>query len=89
MDGTIKSFASGALVSPLVLNEAIDSAKVLLSKVFHPSANSHCQIASPVYCEGKSREMILAGTTVEKMTDIYSPPRRNLIYEPATIHDLP
>jgi hypothetical protein len=33
MDGTIKALATGALVSPLVLNEAIDSAKVLLSKV--------------------------------------------------------
>ena len=39
MDGTIKSLASGALVSPLVLNEAIDSAKVLLSKVIDPSIN--------------------------------------------------
>jgi hypothetical protein len=38
MDGTIKALATGALVSPLVLNEAIDSAKVLLSKVIpsHP-----------------------------------------------------
>jgi hypothetical protein len=39
MDGTIKALATGALVSPLILNEAIDSAKVLLSKVIHPSAN--------------------------------------------------
>jgi hypothetical protein len=39
MDGTIKSLATGALVSPLVLNEAIDSAKVLLSKVIHLSLN--------------------------------------------------
>jgi hypothetical protein len=36
MDGTIKALATGALVSPLVLDEAIDSAKVLLSKVMHP-----------------------------------------------------
>jgi hypothetical protein len=40
MDGTIKALATGALVSPLVLNEAIDSAKVLLSKVIYPSINS-------------------------------------------------
>jgi hypothetical protein len=39
MEGTIKALASGALVSPLVLNEAIDSAKVLLSKVIYPSIN--------------------------------------------------
>jgi hypothetical protein len=39
MDGTIKALATGALVSPLDLNEAIDSAKVLLSKVFHPYIN--------------------------------------------------
>jgi hypothetical protein len=40
MDGTIKALATGALVSPLVLNEAIDSAKVLLSKVvIHPFLN--------------------------------------------------
>jgi Na+/phosphate symporter len=39
MDGTIKALATGALVSPLVLNEAIDSAKVLLSKVIQPSIN--------------------------------------------------
>jgi hypothetical protein len=39
MDGTIKALATGALVSPLVLNEAIDSAKVLLSKVLHLSAS--------------------------------------------------
>jgi hypothetical protein len=39
MDGTIKALATGALVSPLYLNEAIDSAKVLLSKVFHPNIN--------------------------------------------------
>jgi hypothetical protein len=32
MDGTIKALATGALAS-LVLNEAFDSAKVLLSKV--------------------------------------------------------
>jgi hypothetical protein len=36
MDGTIKALASGALVSPLVLTEAIDSAKVFLSMVIHP-----------------------------------------------------
>jgi hypothetical protein len=39
MDGNIKALATGSLVSPLVLNEAIDSAKVLLSKVIHKSAN--------------------------------------------------
>jgi hypothetical protein len=39
MDGTIKALATGALVTPLVLNEAIDSAKVLLSKVLHTSFN--------------------------------------------------
>jgi hypothetical protein len=39
MDGTIKALSTGALVSPLVLNEAIDSAKVLLSKVIHTSVN--------------------------------------------------
>jgi hypothetical protein len=39
MDGTIKALATGALVSPLVLNEAIDYAKVLLSKVIHPFVN--------------------------------------------------
>jgi hypothetical protein len=39
IDGTIKALATGALVSPLVLIEAIDSAKVLLSKVIHVSAN--------------------------------------------------
>ena len=37
MNGTIKALATGALVSPLVLNEAIDSAKVLFSKVIHLS----------------------------------------------------
>jgi hypothetical protein len=42
-----------------------------------------------VYCEGKSREMILAGTTADKMRDIYTRPHRNSIYEPATIHDIP
>ncbi len=35
MDGTVKTLASGAPVSPLVLNEAIDAAKVLLSKVLY------------------------------------------------------
>jgi hypothetical protein len=42
MDGTIKALATGALFSPplLVLNEAIDSAKVLLSKVIHSSINA-------------------------------------------------
>ena len=39
IDGTIKSLATGALVSPLVLNKAIDSANVLLSKVYHLSVN--------------------------------------------------
>jgi hypothetical protein len=39
MDGTINALATGALVSPLDLNEAIDSAKVLLSKVFHRYIN--------------------------------------------------
>jgi hypothetical protein len=39
IDGTIKALATGALVSPLVLNEAINSAKVLLSKVIIPSLN--------------------------------------------------
>ncbi len=38
MNGTIKALATGALVSPDSLNEAIDSAKVLLSKVFRSSA---------------------------------------------------
>jgi hypothetical protein len=33
--------------------------------------------------------MILAGTTVDKMRDIYTRPHRNSIYEPATIHDIP
>jgi hypothetical protein len=42
-----------------------------------------------VYCEGKSREMILEGTTADKMRDIYTRPHRNSIYEPATIHDIP
>jgi hypothetical protein len=46
-------------------------------------------IASPLYCEGKSRVMILEGTTEDKMRDIYSRPHRNSIYEPATIHDIP
>jgi hypothetical protein len=46
MDGTIKALAAGALVSPLVLNEAIDSAKVLLSKVIHSSSN----VRSPLPC---------------------------------------
>jgi hypothetical protein len=39
LDGTIKALASDALVSPKVLNEANDSAKVLLSKVIHPHFN--------------------------------------------------
>jgi hypothetical protein len=39
MDDTIKALTTGALVSPLVLNEAIDSAKVLLNKVYNPSFN--------------------------------------------------
>jgi hypothetical protein len=33
--------------------------------------------------------MILAGTTADKMRDIYTRPHRNSIYEPATIHDIP
>jgi len=37
LDETIKALATGAFVSPLDLNEASDSAKVLLSQVFiHP-----------------------------------------------------
>jgi hypothetical protein len=47
------------------------------------------QISSPVYCEGKSREMILVGTTADKMRGIYTRPHRNSIYQPATIHDIP
>jgi hypothetical protein len=33
--------------------------------------------------------MILAGTTADKMRNIYTRPHRNSIYEPATIHDIP
>jgi hypothetical protein len=33
--------------------------------------------------------MILAGTTSDKMQDIYTRLHRNSIYEPATIHDIP
>jgi hypothetical protein len=33
--------------------------------------------------------MILAGTTADKMRDIYTRPHRNSIYDPATIHDIP
>jgi hypothetical protein len=33
--------------------------------------------------------MILAGTTADKMRDVYTRPHRNSIYEPATIHDIP
>jgi hypothetical protein len=47
------------------------------------------KISSPLYCEGKSREMILEGTTADIMRDIYTRPHRNYIYEPATIHDIP
>jgi hypothetical protein len=36
----------------------------------------------------KSRDMILAGTTTDKMRGVYSRPHRNSIYEQATIHDL-
>jgi hypothetical protein len=42
-----------------------------------------------VYCDGKSRERILEGTTAVKMQDIYSRPHRNSIYEPATARDIP
>jgi hypothetical protein len=35
MDGTTRAIASGAPVSPLDLDEALDSAKVLLSQVIH------------------------------------------------------
>jgi hypothetical protein len=42
MDGTIKALSTGALVSPHILNEAFDSAKVLLSKVIHHSLNLDC-----------------------------------------------
>jgi hypothetical protein len=37
LDGTIKSLATGALVSTLALSDSLDSAKFLLSKVtLHP-----------------------------------------------------
>jgi hypothetical protein len=44
MDDTIKALATGALVSPIVLNEANDSAKVLLSKVIHSSFDERSRL---------------------------------------------
>jgi hypothetical protein len=68
LDGTIKALATGALVSPLALNGASDSAKVLLSKVIH--ALILIQISSPVYCTRKIREENLAGSTEETMRSL-------------------
>jgi hypothetical protein len=73
MDGTIKALATGALVSPLVLNDAIDSAKVLMSKVIHLSLMLDC----------------FSCVLADKMRGVYSRHHRNSINEPATIHDLP
>jgi hypothetical protein len=42
-----------------------------------------------VFCEGKTRQAILAGTTPETMSSLYSRPHRGSIYEPASIHDIP
>jgi hypothetical protein len=42
-----------------------------------------------LYSEDKSRELVLYGTTAERMQPIYSRIHRLSIYEPATIHDFP
>jgi hypothetical protein len=75
---TALALAYGAPVSPVSLNEASDSAKVLLSQVIHPSSHAN-KISSPLYCVGKSREEILAGSTEDAMRFFYS---RNLYLSP-------
>jgi hypothetical protein len=47
------------------------------------------QISSPLYSEEKSRELVLYGTTVDRMQPVYSRIHRLSIYEPATLHDFP
>jgi hypothetical protein len=42
-----------------------------------------------LYSEEKSRELVLYGTTADRMQPVYSRIHRLSIYEPATIHDFP
>jgi hypothetical protein len=60
----------------------------MLTEVYSNPSNI-IKISSPVYCEGKTRAQILAGTTKESMTEIYFRRQRATIYDHVTIDDLP
>ena len=71
-----------------VLNKSLDSAKVILSMVLFPRSY-YLKISSPAFCNGKSREEILAGSTEETMRSLYSRKQRASINDPPSIGDIP
>jgi hypothetical protein len=89
MEATAKALAPDPLQSVHVdlLTHTLDSGKILLSKVTLIFFN--LKIASPEYSKGKSRTLILAGTTLKKMGIDYCRTQRPSIKHPATIGDIP
>lgn len=55
----------------------------------YPPSFLNTQIASPEYCEDKSREEIIEGSSEEKMRAVYARTERASIYHTATIGDIP